>query len=163
METKDILEDPQWQEAEKRLAGRFGLTVSSAPVGSVLRRLVEEETRLAEFSVDDLHACFLQEPERVIRFGMRWYADCNKHEYGEEWNPEEGDQQDKDRKSKVVGMSGGFLMGYTFLLLYARHKPELLTAYIKRRRIPHAAKVAKDVKRVYAATMAGSSGEDYGS
>jgi hypothetical protein len=162
METKDILEDAQWQEAEKRVAGRFGLTVSSASAGSVLRRLVEEETRLAEFSVDELHALLLQEPETVIRFGMRWYADCNKHEYGEEWNPEEGDQQDKDRESKVVGMSGGFLMGYTFLLLYARHKPELLTGYIKRRRIPHAARVAKDVQRVYAATLAAASNANGG-
>lgn len=153
METKDILEDPTWQEAEKRLAGRFGLSVSSAPEGSVLRRLVEEETKLAEFAVDELHDCFLKEPETVIRFGMRWYADCNKHEYGEEWNPEEGNQQDKNQKSQLVGMSGGFLMGYAFLFLYARHKPDLLPAYIKRRKIPHAARVAKDVKRVYAATM----------
>lgn len=153
METKDILEDSRWQAAEERVAGQFGLKVSAAPAGSVLRRLVEEETRLAEFSVDDLYSCFQQEQETVIRFGMRWYADCNKHEYGEEWNPEEGDQQDKVRKPRVECMSGGFLMGYTFLLLYARHKPELLAAYIKRRRIPHAAKVAKDVKRVYATTL----------
>jgi hypothetical protein len=85
----------------------------------------------------------------VTEFGVRWYADCHNHDYGEEWNPDEGSQQGADRMVKALGISEGFLVGYTMLYLYSDQKPKLLVEYVKRRRIPHASKVARDVRRVF--------------
>lgn len=156
----DLLALDDWKKMERQVAGWFGLGVSAVEPGSVLLRLLEEETQKAEaFTLEDVHALFVEEPEVLRSFGIRWYADCIDHDYGEEWNPEEGNQQEDMPPGKTVGMSGGFLMGYAFLLLYARHKPELLQGYIKARRIPAAVKVTRDVKRVYAATLAGRKGK----
>jgi len=147
MTIEDLLRNKDWQQAERRLAKRFRLDIR--PASGVLLKLLRDETGKSDFSVDDVLAVFARQPEEVVEFGGRWYADCSDHEYGEEWDPDEGNQQDEDQETKTVGIAEGFLVGYAMLYLYAEERPEELTAYVKRRRIPHAGKVAKDVVRVH--------------
>jgi hypothetical protein len=141
-----------WAVAEKRLSARFGLDLY--PAEERLMELLVEEVQQSDFSLDEILGEFEANSERIVEFGGRWYADCNKHDYGEEWSPEEGNQQEGMPPPETIGICQGFLVGYTLLFLYAKSKPEALLGFIRRRRVPHAKRVAKDVMRVFDANGA---------
>jgi hypothetical protein len=142
-----------WADAEQQLSARFGLEIY--PAEGRLMELLLEEVQQSDFSPDEILAEFDANPDRIIDFSGRWYADCHDHDYGEEWDPAEGNQQAGNPPPKTVGIGQGFMVGYTLLYLYAKTKPDTLLDFIKRRRIPHAKKVAKDVMRVFNETMTG--------
>jgi hypothetical protein len=138
-----------WADAEHRLATQFGLDLY--PAEGLLVELLVSEIQQSDFSTDEILAEFETKPDRIVEFGRRWHADCLQRDYGEEWNPEEGNQQRGNPPPKVLGICQGFMVGYTLLFMYANSKPEALLDFVKRRRIPHAKKVTKDVMRVFKA------------
>lgn len=148
MRMEDLLANDDWKRAERTVAERFRLNIH--PAAGVLLKLLRDEAEQSDFPVDDVLAVFTSQPEKVVEFGLRWYADCGDRDYGEEWDPDEGNQQEEDQERETVGIAQGFLVGYTMLYLYTKYRPEGLAAYIKRCRIPHATEVAGDVKRVFA-------------
>ncbi|MBE7464976.1 MAG: hypothetical protein HS116_15985 [Planctomycetes bacterium] len=143
-----------WADAEQRLSSRFGLTIF--PAEGRLMELLIEEVQQSDFLPEEILAEFYTNPELIAEFSGRWYADCHKRDYGEEWNPEEGNQQEGNPPLNTVGICQGFMVGYTLLYLYAKRNPRSLLDFIKRRRIPHAKKVAKDVMRVFDALGKGN-------
>jgi hypothetical protein len=146
-----IRDDADWCEAEARLAKRFGLNICpTTPRGL---ELIAQEVERSEFQPKEILDEFKNDRVRLHEFCARWYADCMGHDYGEQWNPEEGNQQDDLSPAKTDGMSQGFMVGYTAFYLYAKRNPAALADYVKRRRIPAARKVARDILRVFAATM----------
>lgn len=144
----DFVENGAWSDAERELARRFGLTIDLA--NARLRQLLMQEVGQSDFSPEDILGAFQNDHEHLLDFCARWYADCNEHDYGEEWDAEEGDQQAGNPPPKLVGICQGFMIGYTLFFLYAKCNTDSLLDYVKRRRIPHAKKVEKDIIRVYA-------------
>lgn len=149
MTFEGLLRNKDWQHAERLLAKRFHLDFF--PASGLHLKLLRAETAISGFSLEDVLAVFEREPDEIVEFAERWYADCHDRNYGEEWDPHEGNQQDEGQKTKTFGISEGFLVSYVMFYLYAKERPQELAAYVKRRRIPHAKKVAKDVVRVYQA------------
>ena len=140
-----------WAEAERQLAKRFGLKIY--PATGRLMELLTEEVQQSDFIPAKILAEFESNSALITEFGARWYADCHGLDYGEEWDPEEGNQQADNPPAKTMGIGQGFLVGYTLFFLYAKSNPDGLLDFIKRRRIPHATKVAKDVVRVFGKTI----------
>jgi hypothetical protein len=130
-----------------RLAKRFRLEL--IPLAPRTVELLDAEVAVADFELANVQSLFDEQYECLMRFAHAWYADCNNVDYGEESDASEGDQQEHtNAKRKVLGIGQGFLLGYAMLLLYAKERPNQLVQYIKKRRIPHAKKVAKDVSRI---------------
>lgn len=142
-----------WAQLEQQLAARFGLQLY--PAEGQLMVLLVKKVKQSAFTPEEILAEFQQDPETIAEFGRRWYADCLGHEYGEEWNPEEGNQQEDSSTLAEEGITQGFMLSYTLLYLYAKRMPESLLDFIKRSRIPQARKVARNVMRVFAATGEG--------
>lgn len=140
----------EWRETEEKLARKFGLKIY--PANDRIVELLIEEITLADFSLQDILKVFQEEYDDLIDFSERWHADCNHHDYGEEWDFEEGDQQSDTSPKNVVGISQGFMVSYILFFLYARFKPDLLFDFLRRRRIPYAKKVVNDIKRIYLKT-----------
>lgn len=141
-----------WCDAENALASGFGLQVLPANDRSLdtLFRQIEQ----SDFTLDEIVKALDCESILLTEFCIRWYADSARHDYGEEWDPVEGNQQDDSppRKKLGMGMAQGFMVGNAILYLYAARKSDLLLKFLQRRRIPHAGKVAKDVMRIYRKT-----------
>ncbi len=146
----EFVKQRSWAKAEENLASRFGLQMY--PAEGRLMELLVEQVRQSIFTPDEILAEFQGNPEFIIEFSARWYADCNDNDYGEEWDSKEGNQQAGNPPPQTVGIGQGFMVGYTLLYLYAKSKPDALLGFIKRRRIPHAKKVSKDVMRVFKST-----------
>ena len=142
-----FLATPPWRDAESMLATSFGLRLIDA-VPEMLA-LCEKEIEQSDFSPDDVEKLLPQDRSRLIAFATKWYAHCQKHEYGEEWDPAEGNQQEDSPPPELVGIGQGFLVTYSIFFLYAKSNPAGLLSFIKRRRIPHAQRVAKDILRVF--------------
>ncbi len=136
-----------WSDCEQQVARHFGLVI--CPLIETTKRLLDQEIAVSEFSVSDVEALFENDRDQLVRFAIAWYADVQRRDYGEEWDPAEGDQQSGvDKTSEVLGLSQGFLLGFAMFFLYAKARPSGLVQYIRRRRIPHATKVARDVRRI---------------
>jgi len=140
-----------WCVAEHKLAEEFGLKISKA-TGS-LSEFLREEVELADFDEREIEQEFQENPALLIDFCRRWHWDCEEHDYGEEWDPSEGNQQEDSSRGTPVGICQGFMVLGALFYLYAKKKPDELLDYIKRKRIPHARKTARDVLRVYASAI----------
>lgn len=146
-----IRDNAEWRDAEANLARSFGLRVLPATPRGL--ELVLKDVELSEFQPQEIFDEFQNSRAHLLEFCARWYADCMGHDYGEEWNPAEGNQHTDLPPDVTEGMSQGFMVGYTAFYLYAKRNPTALADYVKRRRIPAARKVAKDILRVFAATL----------
>ena len=145
---KKLYSSSDWKEAEASLAEEWGLAVS--PSTDRTLELDERDIGNSDFELGDVSSIFKSDESLVKRFSLAWYKDCIKNDYGEEYDPDEGDQQaGLDRTGKNITMCEGFLVNHTMFLLYAKYSPEKILAYLKRRRIPHAAKVCRDVVRIF--------------
>ncbi len=143
----EFIKQSPWSDAEQQIAKRFGLKV--CPITERMSELNAKDIAASDFSYDSVQEAFANEHRVITEFGGRWYADCMGHDYGEEWDPEEGNQQDFDPDIKLHGLGQGFIIKYTLFYMYAKDKPEGLLDYLKRLRIPHARNVARDIMRVY--------------
>ena len=143
----DYIRSDKWNKAERHLAAELGVEFLEA--NDTLLSLVEEEVSQSDFAHKEIIDVFEVEFDQVIAFGIAWQRLNEKNDYGEEWNPEEGNQQVGSPEPVLVGISQAFLVGSTLFYLYAQRRPDLLLPYLQRRRIPHAKKVAEDIERVY--------------
>ena len=143
----DFVRSDKWIEAERELAAALGIELLEAD-GRLLS-LVEEEVNQSDFAQQDILDVFAAEYEQLVAFSLGWQRLNEKNDYGEEWNPAEGNQQVNSPEPVFVGISQGFLVGSTLFYLYAQRRPDLLLSYLRRRRIPDAKKVAEDIIDVY--------------
>ena len=152
---KDAINTPQWSEVEQAHAARFHLKL--LPAGDRSLHLLSHEIALSDFSAENIISTLHNDAATVADFSRRWYADCNNCDYGEAWDPAEGNQQEGNPPGEVLGIGQGFLVSYIILYLYAANAPDRLVEFYKRRKMPHGSKVAKDVLRRYRQTTTGKS------
>lgn len=144
---KEAIHTPQWVAAEQAHAARFGLKL--LPAGDRSLHLLAHEVALSEFSAETVLSTFHDAAASVREFAGRWYADCTRSDYDEEWDPTEGNQQEDLPPGELLGIGQGFLVSYLILYLYAATNPDGLLAFFKCRKMPQGKKVAADVMRVY--------------
>ncbi|MDB5342728.1 MAG: hypothetical protein JWP89_1105 [Schlesneria sp.] len=86
--------------------------------------------------------------DAVIRFGLRFLGDQDATSDEQEYA--EGEEQDPPGESEILGLSNG--MGIKIAIYHnflANRTPAEFIAFLKNRRIPKAAKFARDLVRVY--------------
>ncbi|WP_338688658.1 hypothetical protein [Haloferula helveola] len=146
MHIADLLDDDHFTQFEERLSEQFGL---ERFVGdSIVRDLLQKEIEDSRFNLEQLAIYFARRTEHFDRFAREWYRDASGTDYGEEFDPVEGDQQDRRTGREVIGISEGFTISYLLLFLYGTEYPRELEGWIRTRRIPAASHVARDVRRV---------------
>jgi len=143
----DFVKTDIWTEAEKDLASELGIGFLEADAR--LMSLVEEEISQSDFTQQEIRDVFETEYDQLVAFSLGWQRLHEAKDHGEEWNPAEGNQQANSPELVLVGLSQGFLVGNALFYLYVQRRPELLLAYLQRRRIPHPKKVAEDIRNVY--------------
>ena len=136
-----------WRESENNLAAEFGLKVLPACPRTL--EIAVREIDTADFGCDEILHAFNHEHDTLIEFCSLWSADCNRRSREEEWDPDEGNQQAGNPKGTVLGMTQGFLVGYTLLYLYAALKPEVLPKFLKRKGTPSATNRTKKILGIY--------------
>ena len=151
---KEAINSPQWLEAERAHTAQCGL--KHLPADDRRLDLLAHEVALSDFTAEEIHSTFQNDSASVAGFIRRWCADCHGRDYGEEWDPDEGNQQEDNPPGEALGMRQGFLASHIVLYLYAAKAPGKLADYYKRRKMPHGKKVAKDVLRVYRQTTKGN-------
>ena len=134
-----------WSEAENATAARVERQV--LPMRSQSLELLSIQVHQSDFAVEEIIETFSREYEPLAEFSARWIAD--DHDHGEEWDPEEGNQQEAGPPERILGMNRGFLVNHAILYLYASRLPSELIKFLKRRDMPHAGKLRQDVMRVY--------------
>ena len=145
---EQVVTSKPWHDLEVEIANYFNLKLCDLTPRTV--ELLEKHLAVSAFDIATALVLVKERRSDIKRFGIAWYADANQLDYGEEWDPEEGDQQsDLDKDIKIHGIGQGFLAGYAMFFLYAEVRPTELLDYMKRRRIPHAKKVTRDVMRIY--------------
>lgn len=107
----------------------------------------------AEISVSGMTTAAIGEylshyQEAVIHFGVRFLGDQGATSDEQEYPV--GEEQDPPGESEVLGLGNGFgikiAIYHNFL---ANRPPAEFVAFLKNRRIPKAAKFARDLARVY--------------
>lgn len=83
--------------------------------------------------------------------GSRSLGDPEATADDEEYPPwEEPDPDDLTGEREVLALGSGFGLTYLVYLYYLRERPpQEFVAYLKKRQIPHAAKFAADLRRVF--------------
>ncbi len=84
----------------------------------------------------------------VIAFGVRLFRDSDATIEEQEYP--EGEEQDSDGSSETIGMAVG--CGVTYAIYHnflANRTPQELRAFLKNRRIPHHARFAKELERLF--------------
>lgn len=108
----------------------------------------------ADISVSGLTSAEIEQylilhKEAVIRFGIRFFGDQSAT--SEEQEYAEGEEQDPAEGAQVLGLGNGIGIRMAIYHNFLTNRtPADLLAYLKNRRIPHAAKFAKDLARIYA-------------
>jgi hypothetical protein len=149
---KEAINSPQWSKTEQAHAARFELKL--LPAEDRMLDLLAQEVVLSDFTAEQIRSTFHNETASVVEFSGRWYADCTNCDYGEEWDPAEGNQQEDNPPGEVLGIGQGFMVSYIILYLYAANVPDKLVGFYKRQKMAHGKKVAKDVLRIYRQTQA---------
>lgn len=150
MNFTDLLNDERFTQFEERLSARLGLERRTG--NSTGRELLRKQIEDSRYDLAQIAERVLNRSSHFDRFAPAWYCDASGIDYGEEFDPDEGDQQDGKRKGELKGISEGFTISYLLLFLYGTEAPDDLEAWIRKRRIPAAKKVARDVRRIIGAT-----------
>lgn len=84
----------------------------------------------------------------IIKFGIAFLRDEEATDDAEEFPDGEG--QDPSGTAEVLGLGVGFGIKYAIFYNFLAHRtPEEFCAYLKNRRIPHHARFARELRRVF--------------
>lgn len=141
-----LLAVPELKEIDQQVGEAIGLKI--IPVESVSKWNLLAEVSQAGFPVDEVKGALVSKKAEIVDFGIRWNRLCDQVDHGEEFDPAKGNQQEDARVVKVGGLGEGAAVTYVLFLLYAAIGQKELVSYLKRRRIPHASKVAADIMSI---------------
>ncbi len=146
-DTRFVNEVP-WKGLEDRVARRTSTPL--LPSDQFEAQALSREIAASQFTEEEISALSLDEPDLLTRFACAWILHNRGIDYGEEWDPDEGDQQPTDDRNPTGRtFVRGFLVTSAIMLLYAGRAPDRLHAYLVARRIPKAKRVRDDVVRLY--------------
>ena len=121
----------EWVNAEVQLADGLGLELR--PMSETGLEAINREVEAGVFDADQILEVFKSDPRAVLDFGRRLHLVTYAQVLGQSTELEQG-----------------ALVNYCLFYLYARDKPERLTAYLELIGVSGAAQVSADILRVYA-------------
>jgi hypothetical protein len=108
----------------------------------------QADMSVSGMSVADTEALLRSHRDQLTAFSIAFLGDEAASGVEEEYP--EGEEQDPSEEGEVLGLAAGF--GITYAIYYnflAHRSPAEFQAYLKNRRIPHRAKYARELRRVF--------------
>ncbi|MCB1154489.1 hypothetical protein KDL45_12625, partial [bacterium] len=132
------------------IAGTFHLEILPVdPNRPQSIRFTVIEMSVSDFSLEDIRQVFDENRDQLVEFAKRsigydlgLFVDC-------EWDWSDWPIVEKELQAKETEAAEGFLITSANFFLYVQKEPKKLVDFIKRRRIPKARKVAKEMTEVY--------------
>jgi hypothetical protein len=108
----------------------------------------QAEASVSGLTVAEIEALLRAQRDQIISFGVQFLRDEEATRSDEEYP--EGEEQEPPETAAVEGLGTGFGIKYAiyYNFLANRTQAELL-AFLKNRRIPHHARFARDLRRVF--------------
>jgi hypothetical protein len=134
-------------------------TVERAIASQVGSRIVENystactsytqaEMSVSGLTVDEIESLLLTHRDRIIALGVRILRD-EAATRGVEEHPE-GEEQEPPEVIETLGLGTGFGIKYAIYYNFLAHRtPAEFAAFLKNRRIPHAARFARELRRLF--------------
>jgi len=150
LEVKQLLASPELAAVEEAIAARAGQRVHRDSV-DVTYTYTQIELGFTPLTADEVSRRLREERDGLVEFGVAFLADPEATESTDEFPPgEEPGPGDEGETIAELGLGCGFGITYLIYLYFLRERPRPeFTTYLKKRRIPFAAKFARDPRRVY--------------
>lgn len=139
-----LLAMPELHAVDAKIAAELNLRI--VPLNSTTKRMLLVEISQAGLPVSEIQKVISSEPRKLMKFAVRAAALPDDDSNGE-FDPYEGDQS-YESNAKVIGVCEGCSVGYVLQLLYAKLGKKELSAFLRRRRIPKAAKAAEEILKL---------------
>ena len=99
-------------------------------------------------TVAEIESLLIARRKEIVTFGIRFLRDQEASRDEEEYP--DGEEQDPSETEELLGLGTGFGIKYAiFYNFLANRTPAEFRAYLKNRRVPHHAKFAKELRRVF--------------
>ena len=109
---------------------------------------IQGDLSVSGMTIAETESLLLAQRDQIIRFGIAFLRDEAATDTTEEFP--EGEEQDPPKIVSVLGLGVGFGISYAiFYNFLARRTPAEFRAYLSNRRIPHQARFARELRRVF--------------
>ena len=142
-----LLQSDALRSVEQPIAASVGMKIIEDD-SSTSVSMKQADLSVSGMTVAQMEALLISDRDKLVKFGIGFLSDKDATDDAEEFP--EGEEQDASATVEVLGLGVGF--GVTHAIYYnflANRTPAEFRAYLKNRRIPHQAKFAKDLRRVF--------------
>jgi hypothetical protein len=150
LEVVAVLQSPSLNRVEEAIAAAIGQPILRE-YSSVSVSPTQAAMSVSGMSLGEIQKLLDDHQDALIVFGTRFAQDAEATKVEEEYpEGEEPDDEDDDSNSVTLGMGTGFGVVYAIYYKFlANRPPKEFRDYLKNRRIPHHAKFAKELRRVF--------------
>lgn len=121
----------------------------------------QADMSVSGMTVAQTEALLVSHRDPIINFGIAFLRDQTATDDAEEFP--QGEEQDPSETVEVHGLGVGFGIKYAIFYNFLAHRqPAEFRAYLKNRRIPHQARFARELRRVFDAVQQGPTGNAEG-
>lgn len=144
-----LLHSDALRAVERAIASAVGSRIVE-DYSSTCTSFAQADLSVSGLTVAEAEAVLATERDRLIAFGVAFLRDAAATAGGEEFAEGEEPSEAVAVHGLGVGFGVNYAIYYNFL---ARRTPAEFQAYLKNRRVPHRARFARELRRVYAATQ----------
>jgi hypothetical protein len=149
-QAKQLLLSPELAAVEDAVAAQVGLRLIR-DLAVTTYGPVEIDVGFTPLAFDDVLQRLRADRDLLIRFRVAFLNDPFSKDEREEYPPgEEPDPEDLPKTIEMLGLGTGFGITDVVRTYYLRERPKAdFTAYLKKKRTPHAAKFARELRRIF--------------
>jgi hypothetical protein len=142
-----LLHSDALRTVEQAIAARVGSRVVQ-DYSVACSTFTQADVSVSGLTVAEIEALLLARRDEIVAFGVRFLRDEEATRDDEEYP--EGEEQDPPQTEEVHGLGTGFGIQYAiyYNFLASRTAAEF-RAYLKNRRVPHHARFARELRRVF--------------
>jgi len=146
-EVVDLLHSDCLQQVEKAIASQTGMRIVE-DYSPACTSYTQAEISVSGLTTAQLRELLASHRDEIIAFGIAFLRDEAATQDDEEFP--EGEEQDASEAIEVLGLGVGFGIRYAiwFNFLANRSTAEFNT-FLENRRVPHRAKFARELRRVF--------------
>jgi hypothetical protein len=146
-EVLSLLHSDALRAIEQAIAAAVGIRIV-ADYSSTCTSYTQGDMSVSGMTVAQTEALLVNHRDQLIRFGVAFLRDEAATDDAEEFP--EGEEQDSSETVDVQGLGVGFGIKYAIFYNFLAHRtPAEFRAYLKNRRIPHQARFARELRRVF--------------
>ena len=146
---KEILSSNELSEIEVAITNECKTYVNKEHIDFTIG-IVRREIANSDLTIDFIRKQLSLKKDAIIKLGIQILKAQRGKSYEEEYP--KGEIPPEGGKTKIISSNGvgvGFGIKYAIYLDYLENKPKDLTEYLKKERIPYAAKFSKNLFELY--------------